>query len=132
MDVYGFTTTVEDTYINRVIEEAKGANILVAKEVSTVNADGRFANFFVLIKKDYLLDVAEKYPTEKFLTNPLAEVVFANITNRIKDVNGYASFSKTGVPHADHESVTMQIFSDIDRLKNLANDRTVKVTVATL
>ena len=133
-DVYSFTTTVKDAYLNRVIEEApKDSNFIAIHEILTVpSRDGeRYANLYVLVKEGFLNAVAEKYPNHVFMKHELGDTLLSGI-NMNQAIAGYYAFSKIGIPVKEQYEAEVFLWNEINRLKNLASDRVVKVTIATL
>ena len=132
-NVYSFTTKLDDNYLTRVLLEApKNSNIIAIHEILTVPVEGeRDANFYVLVKEDYLNTVADKYPDHVFLKHELGAVVLSGMTSGQR-VPGYYTFEKSDVPVSEQYEAEAFIFSEVSRLKNLATDRIVKVSVATL
>lgn len=133
-DVYSFTTTVKDAYLKRVIEEApKDSNFIAVHEILTVpSSDGeRYANLYVLVKESFLNAVAEKYPNHVFLKHELGDTLLSRI-NMHQEISGYYTFAKTGVPVDEQYEAEVFVWNEINRLNNLASDRVVKVTIATL
>lgn len=133
-DVYSFTTTYTDNYLTRVVNEApKDSNFIAVHEVLTVSVDGdeRFGNLLVLVKESFLNAVAEKYPNHVFLKHELGELLLTSV-NGVQEVPGYYTFEKHGVPVSEQYEAEVFIWNEINRMKNLASDRIVKVTIATL
>jgi hypothetical protein len=131
-DVYSFTTTTQDSYLTRVVEEAPDdKDFIVVAETLTTDADAgenRLYNLYLLIREEYLDMVADNYPNHVFLKHELGDVRTKGLVNQ-NQVPGYYTFTKLSVPKSELDSVEVSLSNEINRLKNLAEDRIIKVTV---
>jgi hypothetical protein len=134
-DVYSFTTTTQDPYLTRVVEEAPDdKDFIVVAETLTTDADAgenRLYNLYLLIREAYLDMVADNYPNHVFLKHELGDVRMKGLVNQ-NQVPGYYTFTKLSVPKSELDSVEVSLSNEINRLKNLAEDRIIKVTVVNL
>lgn len=127
-DVYGFTTTLDDTYLDRVVAESD-KNVLIVHESSTV-VEGHYV--YVLVREDYILDVAEKYPNEVFLGKELGEVLLGAAENSARLVDGYLSVYSNLLTKDQAVTLINEVRHEVSRLNNLATGRTLRVTVESL
>jgi len=127
-DTYGFTTTLDDPYMDRVVDEALlDKNFLVIKETHTVE---KLSFIYVLVRQNFFDDLAENYPNERFLNSTLGDVYLksldATIEGPIKDFYVY----QVGPLNKDElGNAYVTLDNDITRLNNLASGKVLRITV---
>ena len=138
-DVYGFTTTLTDNYLDRVVAEAlPETNFLAICEKRTdgpVN-EPSLSNLMVLFRYSYLEQLADKDPEFEFLGNPVGEIVLERTvglalgkTLLLEDWVIYT------LDELDEEALDKAMTSAVhtmNRVDNLVSGRIVKVNVLAL
>lgn len=140
-DSYGFTTTHNDVYINRVAEEAKpDTNVIVMYEKDTLTGE---TNVLFLIRREVLEVTAHYYPEL-----PLGPYSFGELLLALKETEDTESKWAVAITPTNNldrakqildrqvtrinNSYTKAINKMADtfvRLRNVAEDRTIRVNV---
>jgi hypothetical protein len=122
-DVYSFTTTPDDEYLYRVAAEAKpSVNFILA----TDNHEGtKFTT--LLVRRNTLREVADKYPELFLAGKTLAEWTFHDIEELLN--GNKEEWLLTTNLHQDTNKAQEVVRQQINAINNKLLGRVVKVTV---
>ena len=138
-DGYGFTTTLTDKYVNRIVAEAEPTtNFIAVREKRTdgpENVPGPY-NLMVLFRYTYLEQLADKDPNFKFLGNPVGNVVLERTVGLALGqkllLEDWIIYSLDTLSDEEVESAMTNVVHTMNRVDNLVNGRVVKVDVLAL
>ncbi len=139
-NVYGFTTTPNDVYFDRVLAEASPeTNFILSTERNTVADEGANASI-VAIRKNALAKAAHLIPfetlCERELVDIFTEVMEEDVTKvlsgtvALEDINGNEFVLFQGMD--DDATVTAKaetVRHEIRRIANVLANRVIRVTV---
>lgn len=126
-DVYSFTTTQEDDYVDRVVVEAsKGKNVFLLREHNTATKN---EHVFVLIREEYLNKLANKYPNEQFCGETLGDLLLMGLQNEWRLVPGFRVMLAFDQSSFEADKLLTAAKNDTKRLQNLDSGRVIRVTV---
>jgi hypothetical protein len=122
-DVYSFTTTPDDEYLQRVTAEAKPSVNFI---LSTDNNEGaKFTT--LLVRRSTLREVADKYPELSLAGKTLAEWIFYDIEELLN--GNKEEWLMTSNLQQDVSKVQEVVRQQINAINNKLIGRVVKVTV---
>ena len=125
-DTYTFTTTPDDNYFQRVIEEAaKDTNFILITERNTLERETPIAVLFV--KKNVLAEVGMVYPELELAGTTLGEWLASTFAEQTELPWTFALFTGDNVEELHAELVRVR--NEIRRINNILNGRVMRVTV---
>jgi hypothetical protein len=128
-DRYGFTTTVQDNYLPRVLDEAaEGTNFILLTDTNTINDS---ANLVLFASTTVVDGIGEALPNETLTGRPLGDFILGKLSGEVlvtEDGKYYilACFSLDRDEAVREAEATRH---EIKRLNNLLEGRVVRVTV---
>lgn len=130
LDKYSFTTSLEDNYLPRVIEEAdKDRGVIIVRESVTVTPaeSDAHSRAFVLVREDIINNLGDIVPNERLGPYALGDFLLQSFKSSL----GYYCLKVEGTKaHVDRKVEAIR--NDINRLYNVATGRVVRVTVESL
>jgi hypothetical protein len=136
-DVYSFTTTPDDNFFRRIVQEANPkTNFIVVTERSTIYGPNPSAA--LLVRKDVLL-LGLVLPTLPLAGKTLGEWLVDTVNGDFTAGEGSSTYKSPWtyalIQSDDQDAVDEElerIRNEARRIENIVNDRTVRVTVESL
>jgi len=126
-DRYSFTTDLNDTAtLVRIVDEADPKKNFIVVNLSSTIEDA--AGLVLIVKRDTLLGLADKYPNEFIAGNFLGDIALADDAGEVETAGNYFIFHGEGT-RADTKHEEEVLTYEINRLNNLLNDRVIRATV---
>lgn len=131
MDTYGFTTTTDDRFFDRVIEEADpDTNFIIIKARNTVTGDGDNTAIILVRKAVFVLALA--IPEEKFAGRTLVAWVEEIVNDAADAIESEQEFDLWTAVVVEGEGVAAELDAirhQIRRINNVLDRRIVRVEV---
>ena len=127
-NVYSFTTTEDDPYLDRVLDEAEqDVDFILTTEKHTLHGDGNYATltFRKSVASIALMD-ANLTLGRRTLGEWLESIIEA--AERGDDTSAWAEVQINGTPEEIEEEL-VNLRNEINRLKNIIQGRVVRVKV---
>lgn len=129
---YGFTTTPDDEYLSRVLDEAApGTNVIITHDRDTSKQESdEYGSIATLSVRNYVLALGLVYPELTLAGKPLLEWLLdlAEDERTVDEdlVNGWSTVT------GEFEDVSEELDStrhEVRRINNLLHGRTIRVNV---